>query len=45
MLFRDLIGIYCEAHTKYINSLCEQIVERIAVLESDIYSYHWPLNN
>jgi hypothetical protein len=30
MIFREIIAIYCENHTKPINTLCRQIAEKNA---------------
>jgi len=43
MLYRELIAVCSEIHTKHINTLCGQIVELLSVKTSGIYSNHWAL--
>jgi hypothetical protein len=43
MLFKKLIYIYTENHTKQINTLCEQNTELFIIKSCGIYSYHWGL--
>jgi hypothetical protein len=43
MLFKEIIAVYFQNHTKSINSLCEQNAELLAVKAGDTYSRHWAL--
>jgi hypothetical protein len=31
MLYREIIGVYSEIHTKHINTVCEQNVELLNI--------------
>jgi hypothetical protein len=44
MLYRELIAIYNENRTKFINTFCEQNAELLNVEEDITYSYHCALN-
>jgi len=41
MLYRDIIAVYSEIHTKHINTLCGQNVELLNVKPGGTYSDHW----
>ena len=41
MLYREIIAVCSEIHTKHINSLCGQNVELWNVKICGIYSNHW----
>jgi hypothetical protein len=41
MLFREIIAVCSEIHTKHINTLCGQKVEFVNVEPGGIYSNHW----
>jgi len=41
MLYREIIAIYCEIHTKHINTLCGQKIELLNVKPGSAYSDHW----
>jgi hypothetical protein len=45
MLFREIIDVYSENHTKPINTLCGQNKELLTVKAGGMltYSYHWAL--
>jgi hypothetical protein len=43
MLFREIIAVYYENHTKPTNTLCGQNKELLNVIGSGAYSYHWLL--
>jgi hypothetical protein len=40
MLFREVIAVYSEKHTKHINTLCVQNAESVTVKEGGTYFYH-----
>jgi hypothetical protein len=44
-LFKEIIAVYSENHTKHINRLCGQNVEILIVKEVGTCSYHWTLKN
>jgi hypothetical protein len=44
MLYREIIAICSEIHTKHINALCGQNVEIVNVKPGGTYSNHWALN-
>jgi hypothetical protein len=44
MLYREIITVCSEIHTKHINTLCEQNVEFVNVKLDGIYNNHWALN-
>ena len=41
MLYREIIAVCSEIHTKHINTLCGQNVELLNVKPGGTYSYHW----
>jgi hypothetical protein len=43
MLFKEIIAIYSENHTKLINILCGHSAELLTVELVVTYSYHWVL--
>jgi len=43
MLYREIIAVYSEIHTKHINTLCGQNVEFVSVKLGGTYSDHWAL--
>ena len=43
MLYREIIVVYSQIHTKHINRLCGQNVELLNVKLGGVYSYHWAL--
>jgi hypothetical protein len=43
MLFREIIAVYCENHTKHINTLCEQNKGFLNVKSNGTYIYHFAL--
>ena len=43
MLYREIIAVCSEIHTKHINTLCGQNVELLNVKPGGIYSDHLPL--
>jgi hypothetical protein len=40
MLFREIIAVYSEDHTKHVNALCGQNVELLNVKAGGTYSNH-----
>jgi hypothetical protein len=42
MLFKEIIDIYCENHTKPISALCGNNAEWV-VVAGGAYNYHWAL--
>ena len=43
MLYREIIAVCSEIHTKQINILCGQNVEFVNVKPGGTYSDHWAL--
>jgi hypothetical protein len=43
MLYREIIAVCSEIHTKHINTLCGQNVELLNVKPGGTYSSHWAL--
>jgi len=43
MLYREIIAVCSEIHTKHINTLCGQNVEFANVKPSGTYCNHWAL--
>ena len=43
MLYREIIAVCSEIHTKHINALCGQNVELLNVKSGGTYSDHWAL--
>jgi hypothetical protein len=43
MLYREIIAVCSEIHTKHINSLCGQNVEFVNVKPGGTYGNHWAL--
>ena len=43
MLYREIIAVCSQIHTKHINTLCEQNVELFRVKPGGTYSDHWAL--
>ena len=43
MLYREIIAVCSEIHTKHINTLCGQNVELLNVKPDGTYSDHWTL--
>ena len=41
MLYREIIAVYSDIHTKHINTLCVQKVELLIVKSGGTYSNHW----
>jgi hypothetical protein len=41
MLYREIIAVCSEIHTKHINTLCGQNVEFVNVIPGGTYSDHW----
>ena len=44
MLFRKIIGVYCENYTRVVWTLCRLNAEFLDVTSGGIYNYHWTLN-
>jgi len=44
MLYREIIAVCSEIHTKHINALCGQNVELLNVEPGGTYSDHWDLD-
>jgi hypothetical protein len=45
MLYREIIAVCSEIHTKHINTLCGQNVELLNVKPGGAYTYHWALKD
>jgi hypothetical protein len=45
MLYREIIAVCSEIHTKHTKTLCGQNVEFVDVKPGGIYSNHWALND
>jgi hypothetical protein len=45
MLYREIIAVCSEIHTKHINTLCGQNVELLSVKLGGTYSNHWALDS
>ena len=43
MLYREIIAVFSEIHTKHKNTLCGQNVELLNVENGGTYSDHWAL--
>jgi len=43
MLYREIIAVCSQIHTKHINKLCEQNVEFVYIKPGGTYSDHWVL--
>ena len=43
MLYREIIAVCSQIHTKHINTLCGQNVEFLNVKSGGTYSDHWAL--
>jgi hypothetical protein len=43
MLYREIIAVCSEIHTKHINTVCGQNVEFVNVRRGGTYSNHWAL--
>ena len=41
MLYREIIAVCSQIHTKHIKTLCRQTVEYSNVKADGTYSYHW----
>ena len=41
MLYREIIAVCSQIHTKHINTLCGQNVELLNVKPDGTYSDHW----
>jgi hypothetical protein len=45
MLYREVMAVCSEIHTKHINTLCGQNVEFVNVKPGGTYSNHWALED
>ena len=43
MLYREIMAVCFQIHTKHINTVCGQNVELLNVTPDGMYSYHWGL--
>jgi len=43
MLYREIIAVCSQIHTKYINTLCGQNLELLSFKPGGTYSDHWAL--
>ena len=43
MLYREIIAVCVQIHTKHINTLCGQNVEFVNIKPDGTYSDHWAL--
>ena len=44
MLYREMIAVCSQIHTKHINTMCGRNVELMNVKIGGMYSDHWALN-
>ena len=44
MLYKKIVGDYCDNHIKHINTLCRRPAESPNVTVSGTLSYQWALN-
>jgi hypothetical protein len=44
MLYREIIAVCSEIHTKHINTLCGQNVKLLNITPGGTYSNHWALH-
>jgi hypothetical protein len=42
-LFKEIIPVYTENHTKHINTLCVQNAQLLNIKAVSMYGYHWTL--
>jgi hypothetical protein len=45
MLYREIIAVCSQIHTKHINILSGQNVELLSVKPGGTYSYHWAMKS
>jgi hypothetical protein len=45
MVYKEIIAVCSEIHTKHINTLCGQNVELLNVKPGGTYSNHWALKD
>ena len=45
MLYREIIVVCSQIHTKHINTLCGQNVEYVSVKPGGTYGDHWALKD
>jgi hypothetical protein len=45
MLYREIIAVFSQIHTKHINTQCGQNVELVNVQPGGTYSDHWALKD
>jgi hypothetical protein len=43
MLYREIMAVWSEIHTKHTNMLCGQNIELLNVKRGGTYSDHWAL--
>ena len=43
MLYKEIIAVFFQIHTKHINTLCGQNVEFVNIKHGGTYSSHWAL--
>jgi hypothetical protein len=43
MLYREIIAVFSQIHTKHLNTLCGLNVDLLNVKPVDTYSDHWAL--
>jgi hypothetical protein len=41
MLFKEIIAVYTENHTKHINTIYWQNTELLFIITGGTYGYHW----
>jgi hypothetical protein len=44
-LFKEIISVYCENHTKSIHTFCGQNAKLLIVEVGGTHSYHWALKS
>ena len=45
MVYREIVAVCSQIHTKHINTVCRQNVDLLNVKSSGTYSDHWALRN
>ena len=45
MMYREIISVYSQIHTKHINTLCGQNTEFVNVAAGGTHSDHWALES
>jgi hypothetical protein len=43
MLFKEVVAVYSENHTKHISTFCEQNADFLIIKAAGTNNYHWAL--